>query len=125
MLSPPTPYPQQGSFALFDEEGKTHAVRIHQHDQQGFATISFPGRIGAASGNKRVPIEQLLDGTPLDEEERAELKALERFVHSEGTRPSQSRAARIRRKRYQALRLRDIRSATLANLIALFPKVAA
>jgi hypothetical protein len=97
MLRVPTPFPEQGSFALLDHDGRTHAVRILQRDQEGFVRISLPARLGAASGNLRVPFDQLIDPTPLTEEERAELKRLEGFVLTEGPRPSQARAAKISR----------------------------
>lgn len=115
MLNNPTPFPLVGSYALYETACETHLVRIQHRDmsgREGAALISFPGSF-AASGSKTVPLADLIDGTPLTLDERAEMQATLRAMGAAAIH--NSRAARA--KRYLALRERDIRSETMQRLM--------
>lgn len=109
MLSSSTPYPQVGSHGLIEHEGKTRLAWIIGHKGADLV-VSLPNRRGAA-GILTVPAERILDGTPLTDDERIELDRLGR-----AGRRGKNRA------RYDSLRLRDIRSEALADLLAAHPK---
>jgi hypothetical protein len=78
MLKTPTPFPQQGSYALLPEGRETHLVRIIQkYDRDTYteALVSFPL---ASTSPRRVPLDALQDGTdltPAERRERDELRA--------------------------------------------------
>lgn len=113
MLKVHAPFPQVGSYALLEEGGKTFLVRIQHRDPegQGLALISFPGSYNA-SGNRKVAIADLIDGTPLTDAERREYAALE------GALAGTSASTRSKKyKRYMALRLRDIAADSLAEAL--------
>lgn len=113
MLAIPTPFPNQGSYALIDIDGETRAARIISRHDDGAATIALLDRAGA-SGNRTVAFDALLDPTELTEAERAEMARLS---------PATGRKAQAR---YKALRLRDIHFTVLdAQMAVLNGRVAA
>jgi hypothetical protein len=119
MLNTPAPFPQVGSYALVVHEGKTRLARIIQRDPGGDRIgISLPQRYGAA-GVLTVAFEELIDGTPLSDAERAELTALERDLAGRA-RPKKAAAAR-----HDELRHRDIHAGRLAELLRETKAVAA
>ncbi|MES2137992.1 MAG: hypothetical protein V4502_13165, partial [Pseudomonadota bacterium] len=71
MLNTPAPFPYVGSYGLLEtddrESPRTELIRI-VFRREGFTTVSFPLREGA-SGNREVPEDALIDGTPLTREE--------------------------------------------------------
>lgn len=93
MLKTPAPYPYVGSYALLEtddrESPRTELVRIvfrrfaHVVGEDGhavaqaLAVVAFPLRDGA-SGNREVPEDQLIDGTPLTSAEKRILADLDR-----------------------------------------------
>jgi hypothetical protein len=90
MLTSEAIYPYPGSYALhvdLDQPPPQPAelVRIQWRrvDAQGrgFVAVSFPQREGA-SGNKVVPADQLIDGTPLTTEEQREFHDLDRAART-------------------------------------------
>lgn len=115
MLTAPAPFPQIGAYALFYDDGdrKTHLVRIQRRHGPD-AVISFPLRAGA-SGTRTVPLADLLDGTPLTGSERAEWRRLEAELRGM-VRPGKARIDRA-----AELRLREIRSMKLADLMRDLP----
>ncbi|HVM38324.1 MAG TPA: hypothetical protein VM265_08060 [Sphingomicrobium sp.] len=82
MLSPETPFPQVGSYALYHDDAlpidnrSSELVRILERAGDS-VLIAFPLRQGAA-GNKRVALAELIDGTPLDRDAARELHDLDR-----------------------------------------------
>jgi hypothetical protein len=106
MLKSHTPFPLVGSYALFEQDGETHLVRIVLRDLGGTATIAFPFRDGA-SGNARVEIEALRCGEPLTASEINEAARLQR------KRKSASDKARLKR-----LRTREIDARIMAEKLA-------
>ncbi len=86
MLRTPAPFPEVGSFALFVDTGlpaaqqRAELVRILRHDNindRHFCAVAFPLRLGA-TGNRNVPIGELIDATPLTVPEQRELTDLQR-----------------------------------------------
>jgi hypothetical protein len=113
MLNAPAPFPQVGSYAVYVENGSTVLVRIqHRMDRFGepHATISLP-RTWRASGNKLVPLADLIDGTPLTAAESAERLAL----YARNGAAKRPRPADV--ERYDALRSRALAADTLADLL--------
>jgi hypothetical protein len=119
MLKTPAPFPQVGSYALFEDRRdfaqlpEMSLVRIigldgPASDEATRAVIAFPLRAGA-SGNRTVTIGDLIDGTPLTDAERAEIRTLESDM------AGKARVAKKVLARYEALRHRDIRSRTLLD----------
>jgi len=115
MLKTSAPYPHVGSYALLEDEGRTHLVRIIGKDPGGDVTLSFPGRYKIASGNKTVPFADLIDGTPLTAAEEAEFRQLESTIPAV---PSRSAKVKAQQQRYADLRERSIHASTLARLLA-------
>jgi hypothetical protein len=112
MLTTPAPYPNPGSWALFGYEGETRAVRILETpDSAGLVPIAIGDKPVSASGNLRVQPSLLLDPTPLDSAERAEMAELAAYI-SARKRPA---AARV--DRFNALHERQVRAATLVGLL--------
>jgi hypothetical protein len=107
MLKTPTPYPQVGSYGLVDHEGELRLARIIARDGER-ATIALPTRFGAG-GNLTLDLAQVQDGTSLSDQEQAEYAELERRLAG-AARPRKADLAR-----FEALRLRSIRSDTLAS----------
>lgn len=111
MLDTPAIFPDLGSYALHQEAGTTHLVRIHQHKAKGLVLVSYPARTGA-SGNRTLELADLLDGTPLNEAERAEMAALAKAV--EGRRKSKRLEPQF--DRLNALLMRDFYAHVIDNL---------
>jgi len=122
MLIPETPFPQIGSYALFVDRGlplseQTHEiVRILARDwnlANGQISIAFPLRAGA-SGNQRVDLGDLIDGTPLNATERRELADLERQLSDCSMRTPRQKALGKHRDR---LRQRAMYAPIMAGLL--------
>jgi len=77
MLAAETPFPQQGSWALYEHNGADVAARIIKLHRDGSALIAIDG-VPGASGNKIVDLADLRDPTPLSLHEEGELHRLER-----------------------------------------------
>jgi hypothetical protein len=111
MLSEDAAFPFAGSYCLFRdyrlaaEERRPELARILERGVS-VALISLPLRIGAES-NLRVPLDDLIDGTPLTKAEDDELKKLKADLK---TRRRNRAAAE---KRHKALRDRAVWSACL------------
>lgn len=104
MLAQPTPFPQVGSYGLHRVQGGTRLARIQQRDCVGgedYALISYPSRTGA-SGNLTVPLADLIDATPLTDDENRELRALS------GELPSRRAARNAAKLRLEQLANRRI-----------------
>ncbi len=120
MLSTPATYPHVGSFALYIDADRpmprAELVRIMRLDAASLippapyrATIAFPNRVGS-SGNKTVPMTDLIDATPLSKEEEREL--------TDGQRDLRGRGAELsRRLRAVKLRTEALRSRQLSSII--------
>jgi len=113
MLADPTPFPAAGSYGLHAVGGTTRLARIIARNRDGSVIISIPSLPGA-SGNRCVPLDQVRDGTPLTDEERAEQLKLAASLRSIA-RPGP--AARRRRARLDALREREIDARLLGELL--------
>ena len=115
MLNTPAPYPQPGSWALFGYDGETRAVRLLAQPQRSGNTIVVPISIAdkpfTASGNLSANIETLLDPTPLNPAERAELAELGAYIEA------RARPAKAKVDRFNALHERQVRARTLAELL--------
>jgi len=115
MLSPEAVFPYPGSYALLNDidlpyPQPTELVRImwRRVDDagRGFVAVSFPMRDGA-SGNKVVPTEQLIDGTPLTADEQREFHDLDRALDDRDPR-NFSKRQRAKSARRDALKQRMI-----------------
>lgn len=122
MLSPATPFPYVGSYALYEDPDqpapqRTELVRIlarrPDHDA-AYAMVSFPLREGA-SGNKMVPEAALIDGTPLTDAEAREFHDLDRDLAGRTLRTKRQKHRGARR---DALKGRMIWSRYLARQLA-------
>lgn len=112
MLSTATPFPQVGSFALFADDHLPPAERraeLARLLERGHSTalIALPLRSGAA-GNRRVPLADLIDATPLDSGEQRELADLQRHLRGRARltpkmQVQQARAEDLRRRALFAL----------------------
>jgi hypothetical protein len=123
MLSIPAPFPQVGSYALLDRDGRRHLVRVQKRNPGGIL-VAFPFTPEVASGNCTVAESDLIDGTPLDDKEKAELERLEAEIlrlsqAKPGGRPGPSHRAKLRRA--DALRKRALNAEALAFLVAKLP----
>ena len=116
MLSPQTPFPQVGSYALYQDEALppdnrcSELVRILERGVCS-VLVAFPLREGAA-GNKRVAFAELIDGTPLDRDAARELHDLDRQLAGRSLRTPRQKALAARR---DALKARMIWAPILAN----------
>jgi hypothetical protein len=115
MLAPDATYPYPGSYALLNDldlpyPQPTELVRIMWRrvdaDGHGFVAVSFPMRDGA-SGNKVVPAERLIDGTPLTAAEQREFHDLDRALDDRNPR-NFSKRQRAKAARRDALKQRMI-----------------
>lgn len=112
MLKIPAPFPQVGSFALFEDpnlpagERRAELVRVMRFGAG--VTVAFPLRLGA-SGNRITELSSLIDATPLTREEERELTDLQRSL------ARQARPNRARIDRAESLRKRLIYSSLLAT----------
>jgi hypothetical protein len=112
MLNTPATYPNPGSWALFGYDGETRAVRIlGTSGKAGLVPIAIADKPFTASGNLSAAADKLLDPTPLDPAERAEMAELDARI-SRRRRP-----ARADVKRFNALQERQARALTLAGLL--------
>lgn len=106
MLSPATPYPQPGSYALYEDPelppADRHAelVRIIERGA-AVVLVSFPLREGA-SGNQRVPLSDLIDATPLSAEEGREMTDLQRSLVGKSMRTKAQKSAKARLETLQS-----------------------
>lgn len=116
MLRTHAPFPEVGSYGLKAEDSQLHLVRIiaRSGDQAG---IAFPLRRGA-SGNKTVPLAELIDATPLAAADHARLREIEQEM---GQLATNGKARRQRRIEADALHSRDVYSRTLADLMKRLP----
>lgn len=100
MLSAPTPFPEVGSYGLYHDpaqapgERRTELVRILERGST-VALVAFPLRDGAG-GNRRVALADIIDGTPLDDDERRELADLQRHLHGRRLRSPKALADKAR-----------------------------
>jgi hypothetical protein len=118
MIRTPAPFPQPGSYALMADLGETHIVRIlGRNPEARLAIISFPARRGA-SGNRTVPLAELVDGTPLTAEERATMR---RLFDEANALADGGRAQKDRLEKARALRQREINAEQLEQLKAILP----
>lgn len=115
MLRTPTPFPQVGSYALIEIDGRHHLARIQHRTHGGDAVISLPLMPDVASGNRTVGFDALVDGTPLSEFDRGELARLDEEI-ARTVRPNRARQAKV-----DALRARDINSRSLAEMLQRLP----
>jgi hypothetical protein len=101
MLSTTAPFPYPGSWAIFEGQAITVAVRILSTERDdGQVSVSVAGKFGA-SGNMAVPLSALKDPTPLSTDEFAELNRLEaRLIGYKGRGNESSRRAAVLRDRY-------------------------
>jgi len=115
MLAPDATYPYPGSYALLIDldlpyPQPTELVRIMwrrvDNAGRGFVAVSFPMRDGA-SGNKVVPTDRLIDGTPLTGEETREFHDLDRALDDRNPR-NFSKRQRAKAARRDALKQRMI-----------------
>jgi hypothetical protein len=112
MLHTHAPFPQTGSFGLFDHEGRRQLARIlARNPDDGTVVISLPERPGAG-GNLTVPLASIFDGTPLDGDEYREMEALADALRGKRVRTARQRADA---QRHEALRLRFIHADVLAD----------
>jgi hypothetical protein len=95
LLSPETPYPYVGSYALLEDEGRTELVRILWR-REGWTMVSFPLRDGA-SGNKTVASADLIDATPLAFAEQKEFHDLDRALFGRSPSTKRQKALNARR----------------------------
>lgn len=115
MLHPATNFPQVGSYCLYEDkdlprgERRPELARILEVGAS-VALIALPLREGRASGNKRVPLADLIDGTPLTDEEKVEEVELFRAVLG---KDRLTPALRRKKDRHDALRQRQIWSGCL------------
>ncbi|QAY77899.1 hypothetical protein [Sphingosinicella sp. BN140058] len=116
MLRTPAPFPQVGSYALTIHQDEITLARIQGRNGED-ATISLP-LFSGASGNRTVPLGELIDATPLSDDEASEWSALNQFDF--GTSPPRAGTAkRVHWDRYRALTERDIQSPVLERLLDL------
>src|SRR3954471_5442632 len=100
MLTPEASSPYPGGYALLNDGAlpapqPTELVRIMwrrvDRDGRGVVAISFPQRDGA-SGNKVVPADAPIDGTPPDATEEREFHDLDRELFGRVPRTQRQKA---------------------------------
>jgi hypothetical protein len=123
MLTPETPYPYPGSYALFIDrdlpESQQHEelVRImwrRADDDGSWVAVSFPQRAGA-SGTKVVPAGELIDATPLSGPEAVEFHNLDR--HLFGRTSFRSKRLKAMKARRETLHSRAVWAPHMARLL--------
>jgi hypothetical protein len=112
LLTPETPFPHVGSYALLEREGRDQLVRI-QWRRENEIVVSFPLRDGA-SGTLRVDPADLIDATPLTPAEEREFHDLDRSLRGSSLRTPKQKARLARR---DALRKRMIVAPIAARLM--------
>lgn len=115
MLDTPGTFPYPDSWAVFEGEAITVAVRIMSREREdGTVAVSIAGKLGA-SANTTVPLRELKDATPLTRAEASELAQLEAsLLGYTGRGNAASRRADI-------LRSRIIYAELLRQLLAKVP----
>jgi hypothetical protein len=112
MLDAPTPFPNIGSYGLLIDEDEpapqaAELVRIiacrFDGDGAAIALLSFPLREGAR-GNKEVPLDALIDATPLTIEEQREFHDLDRQLF--GRTSFRSKGLKAKEERRETLKRR-------------------
>jgi hypothetical protein len=116
LLHTPAPFPQVGSWALLQEEGRDLAVRITATvpGEPGQVVVSIAGAF-VASAVKRLPLAALRNADALTPDEQAELAAVEARVAGK-SRPKKADVARQRE-----LSERDSRAGILRAVLARVP----
>lgn len=122
MLRTPAPFPEVGSYALVDHRGTRTLARIQA--RSGDAVLVSLPLVAGAGGTRTIPADQLIDGTPLSDEEAAEKSALDKVVFG-GTAPRHGTKKRRQWDRYRELVQRDIYAPLLADAIHLAENEAA
>jgi hypothetical protein len=120
MLAAEAPFPMTGSWALYEDGGTTRAVRIiTRHPRDSMVTIAIDG-VRTASGNKRVPLAELRDPTPLTLHEEGEMDRLERAIARTKSpkRSDVSRATALRTRMIDAMTLSNLRAVTATRRTA-------
>lgn len=115
MLRTPAPFPQVGSYALIQIDGRNHLARLQARTAGGDVLISLPLLADVASGNRTVSIDALIDGTPLTDFEQRELDRLTTEVAA-AKRPGAEKQARA-----ETLRNRIIYAPILAEMLCRLP----
>lgn len=115
MLPFQTEFPQIGSYALIQIEGRLQLARLQERFEDGRVLISLPLVPHVATGSSRVPLSDLIDGTPLTAAEQEELRRLS----AELTEPKRHAARKVARA--SALRERDIHAELMARMVAKVP----
>jgi hypothetical protein len=115
MLRTPAPFPQVGSYALIEIDGRLHLARIQKRTCDAEVMISLPLLRDVASGNRKVSPDALIDGTPLSEFEQRELGRLEIEAAAGG------RGAPAKRERADALSDRMTHAPILADMMKRLP----
>jgi hypothetical protein len=118
MLSPETPFPYPGSYALHIDADRPAAQQSAELVRILWRTgahtgIAYPLREGA-SGNRIVEHKELINATPLDQYERRELAELYRELHG---RVIRSVRMREKAERLELLRSRATWAVHLARLL--------
>lgn len=116
MLASATDFPLPGSFALYRDDTlpidrqRPELARILERGPLT-ALISLPLRLGAG-GNRRVPIGDLIDGTPLTKDEERELADIQRALRSRvrGRAKLETRAKALRDRSIWMICLRSERA---------------
>lgn len=111
MIREPALFPYPGSWALWMHNGRALAVRI-QLRRGDEAMISIPSYYRVASGDRRVPVSELLDATPLTQADQAELRRLSSAI------AGRKRPRKADIDRADALRRRAIDSRLLQEQLA-------
>lgn len=118
MLSPPTPFPQVGSYGLYLdkalplEQQIAEPARILERGAD-VLFIALPLRAGAA-GNQRVALDNLIDATPLDAAEKRELAELQNHLRD---RARLTPKMKLQKARLMALANRALWQDTLHRLL--------
>jgi len=114
MLSPATLFPQIGSYGLYEDpelepaERRAELVRILER-RVSVVLVAYPLRDGA-TGNQRVPLADIIDATPLSQEESREMTDLGRSLVG---RSMQTKAQKAAKARLEHLHSRNIWSGCL------------
>jgi hypothetical protein len=116
MLRTEAPFPNVGAKALLIETHRAIPVRILQNGEgrgkSRQVLIALLDRDGS-SGNRRVPLADLEDATPLTEAEQHEYIALEIELAGKA-RPLKAKAARLERLRLRAVHHAELERAESA-----------
>lgn len=111
MLSPETPFPQVGSYALLIDRDRpierqsAELVRILRRYRMGWdapVTLAFPLREGAG-GTKNGVLSDLIDATPLTSAESREMTDLRRALTGQRVRGRKTKAERYAQLRSRAI----------------------